>query len=61
MFQREEQNKILEKNPNEIEIHNLHGKVFKEVVIRMLMKLRRIMGKLGENLKKDLENIRNNQ
>lgn len=61
-FQTEEQdNSIGEKELSKTEISSLLDTKFKTVVLKMLIKLRRKIDELSENLNKEIENIKNNQ
>lgn len=57
MFQTEEQDKTLGKNPSEKEISNLHNKAFKAMVIKMSTKLGKRIEEHSKNFK-ELENIK---
>ena len=61
MFQRKEQNKTLEKMPNETEISTLSDKEFKAMVIKMLTEFRKRIEEHSENFHQELESIKKNQ
>ena len=61
MFQIKDQDKVLEKNPNETETNNLPDKEFKAIVIRMLTRLGKRIDEQSEKFSKVLENIKKNQ
>ena len=58
IFKMTKQDQTPEKNLNETEISNLPDKVFKVVVIKMLIELKRRMDAHSENFNKEIENIR---
>lgn len=59
MFQIKAKDKISEEVQNEVEIHNLLDVEFKEMIIKILNELRRIMNK--QSMLAELVNIKNNQ
>ena len=61
MFQMKEQNKISEKELNEVEVSNLPRKKFKVMTVKILKELRRRMDEHSENFNKELENIKKNK
>lgn len=61
MPQEKEQGKTPEKNPNEMEISNVLDKEFKEMVIRMLNKLKNTVEGLREHFNEEIENVKKNQ
>lgn len=61
MPQKKEQGKTPEKKPNEMEISNVLDKEFKEMVIRILNKLKNTVEELREHFNKVIENVKRNQ
>ena len=65
MYQMKEQDKILEKQLNEVEIGNLPEKEFRIMIVRMIQDLGKRMEakieKLQEMFNKDLEELKNKQ
>ena len=59
MFQIKAKDKSSEQVQNEVEIHNLLDIEFKEMIIKILNELRRIMNK--QSMLAELVNIKNNQ
>lgn len=59
MFQIKAKDKSSEQVQNEVEIHNLLDIEFKEMIIKILNELRRIMNK--QSMLTELVNIKNNQ
>lgn len=58
MFQMKEQDKIPEKDSNELEISHLPDKGFKITVLQVLTELRGTKHEQNENFKKKIKNIR---
>ena len=58
MFQIKEQDKILGKKLNKMQLSNLPDKKFKVLFIKMLTELGRRIDEHSENFNKDIENIR---
>lgn len=58
---KKEQGKTPEKNPNEMEINNVLDKEFKEMVIRILNKLKNTVEGLREHFNEEIENVKKNQ
>ena len=56
-----DQYRTSEKELSGTEISNLTDKVFKEIVIRLLIELRRRMDAISKNFNKDIENMKKNQ
>ena len=56
-----EQDKIPEKQLNEVEIGNLPQKEFKIMMVKMIQDLRKRMEKMLETFTKDLEELKNKQ
>ena len=56
-----EQDKITEKQLNEVEIGNLPQKEFKIMMVKMIQDLRKRMEKMLETFTKDLEELKNKQ
>ena len=59
MFQIKAKDKSSEQVQNEVEVHNLLDIEFKEMIIKILNELRRIMNK--QSMLAELVNIKNNQ
>ena len=63
MFQMKEQDKTTEKQRSKVEIGNLLGKEFREMIVRKIHDLRKRMEvqivKIQEVLNKDLEELKN--
>ena len=55
------QDKIPEKQLNEVEIGNLPEKEFRIMIVKMIQDLRKIMEKMQEMITKDLEELKNKQ
>ena len=61
MFRMKEQDKTSEKQLNEVETGNLPEKEFRIMVVKMILNLRKTMGKMQEMFTKDLEELNNKQ
>ena len=55
------QDKIPEKQPNEVEIGNFPEKDFRIMIVKIIQDLRKTMEKMQEMFTKDLEKLKNKQ
>ena len=61
MSQMKRQDKIPEKQPNEVEIGNFPEKDFRIMIVKMIQDLGKTMEKMQEMFTKDLEELKNKQ
>ena len=61
MSQMKRQDKIPEKQPNEVEIGNFPEKDFRIMIVKMIQDLGKTMEKMQEMFTKDLEKLKNKQ
>ena len=61
MSQMKRQDKIPEKQPNEVEIGNFPEKDFRIMIVKMIQDLGKTMEKMQEMFTKDLQELKNKQ